>query len=86
MMNDWEHSLAAASLTMRPNNEKSWAGYRKVLEIVDDRTGFIIHGEGESILIMRSVLHAWDNDQANDSATRGKDALALKLKGMLHSR
>ena len=38
MTNDWERSLAdaAASLTMSPDNKKSWARYRKALEIVDD--------------------------------------------------
>ena len=83
MMNDWEHSLAdaAASLTMRPDNEKSWARYRKALEIVEDRTGLIFHGEGESTPIIRNVLRAWNNEQANESATRGKDALALKTEG-----
>ncbi len=83
MMNDWERLLAdaAASLTMRPDNEKSWARYRKALEIVDDRTGLIFHGLGESAPIIRNVLRAWNNDQANESATRGKDALALKTEG-----
>jgi tetratricopeptide (TPR) repeat protein len=66
---------------MRPDNEKSWARYRKALEIVDDRTGLIFHGEGESAPIIRNVLRAWNNDQANESATRGKDALALKTEG-----
>jgi hypothetical protein len=41
----------------------------------------IFHGEGESAPIIRNVLRAWNNDQANESATRGKDALALKTEG-----
>ena len=41
----------------------------------------IFHGEGESAPIIRNVLRARNNDQANESATRGKDALALKTDG-----
>jgi len=41
----------------------------------------IFHGEGESALIIKNLLRAWNNDQANESATRGKDALALKTEG-----
>jgi hypothetical protein len=33
------------------------------------------------MLIIRNVLCAWNNDQVNEFATRGKDALALNTKG-----
>jgi tetratricopeptide (TPR) repeat protein len=83
MMNDWERSLAdaAASLTMRPHNEKSWARYKKAIEIVSNRIIWIYNAEGESTQIIRNILRVWKNDQADESVTKGKDALALKTEG-----
>ena len=77
MMNDWERSLAdaAASLTMRPDNEKTWARYNKALEILIEQR------QGNRRNILTSLLHLENDNQATESEVSGKNAAALKDAG-----
>ena len=77
MMNEWDRSLAdaAASLTMRPDNAKTWARYNKALEILSEQ-----HNNDRRNMLM-SLLHLESDNHAPESETSGKDASAIKDAG-----
>jgi hypothetical protein len=77
MMNEWDRSLAdaAASLTMRPENAKTWARYNKALEILSEQ-----HNNNRRNMLT-SLLQLESDNHAPESETSGKDASALKDAG-----
>ncbi len=77
MMNDWTRSLAdaAASLTMQPDNTKSWARYNKAIEIVSEQN----NNDRRSMMI--SLIHLESDKRAIESETTGKNASTLKDVG-----
>ena len=76
-MNEWDRSLAdaAASLTMRPDNAKTWARYNKALEILSEQ-----HNNDRRNMLT-SLLHLESDNHAPESETSGKDASAIKDAG-----
>mmetsp|Transcript_11305 Transcript_11305/g.24868 ORF Transcript_11305/g.24868 Transcript_11305/m.24868 type:complete len:772 (-) Transcript_11305:116-2431(-) len=79
MIEDWGRSLAdaAASLTMRPANEKTWARYHKALKTISDGMQEDLGGEERVSQMMRKILSL----ESDNRATEGKDALDLKAEG-----
>mmetsp|Transcript_27043 Transcript_27043/g.57962 ORF Transcript_27043/g.57962 Transcript_27043/m.57962 type:complete len:767 (+) Transcript_27043:44-2344(+) len=86
MAKDWENSLAdaAASLTMRPANKKTWARYKKALEMLSN--GKSKNGADKRDAagqILRRVLVVKPRDLAStlSSISTGGGALDLKNEG-----
>lgn len=80
MLGDWGRSLAdaAASLTIRPANNKTWGRYQTA-------TAKLL-GESEeignkSVWIFNKLLPFEVDAQANEASTKGKDLLRLKNEG-----
>ena len=75
MMNEWDRSLAdaAASLTMRPDNAKTWARYNKALEILSEQ-----HNNDRRNMLT-SLLHLESDNHAPEVA---KMLLLSRVKGM----
>ena len=70
MMNEWDQSFAdaAASLTMRPNNTKTWARYNKAFEVLSGQM------DGNRRDMMTSLLRL----EIDQLIAEGKSATALK--------
>ena len=81
MLGDWGLSLAdaAASLTMRPSNKKTWSRYKKAFEMISDDESEENNKENYTHR-MRNVLFALEHDEKAPESL-GKDAFDLKSKG-----
>jgi len=79
MLDNWGRSLedAAASLTMRPSNEKTWSRYKKALGMVSDVAD---SDENNLTQMMRSILSIQERDETAPESF-GRDASELKSKG-----
>ena len=80
MLGDWGKSLAdaAASLTMRPANKKTWNRYQTARSnLLKDNEQI----ENESSWIINSLLPFSVDVHANEADTKGKDLMALKNDG-----
>ncbi|KAL7546287.1 hypothetical protein ACHAWF_009619 [Thalassiosira exigua] len=80
MLGDWKRSLAdaAASLTMRPGNKKTWDRYRRAAEQMLD--GVELDGN-EMAWIVANVLPLDADLRASEAETKGKDLAGLKRAG-----
>ena len=80
MLGDWGRSLAdaAASLTIRPANKKTWSRYQTASAklLGDDKPN-----GNDSVWIINNLLPFTDDTQANEADTKGEDLLELKNAG-----
>jgi len=76
MLGDWGRSLAdaAASLTIRPANKKTWGRYQNAREK-------LLGGDQQNETIISHLLPFEVDAQANEADTKGKDLLGLKNDG-----
>jgi tetratricopeptide (TPR) repeat protein len=80
MLGDWGRALAdaAASLTIRPGNKKTWSRYQTAREKL---LGGEQQNANESVWILNHLLPFEVDAQASETVTRGRDLLGLKNDG-----
>mmetsp|Transcript_26317 Transcript_26317/g.54242 ORF Transcript_26317/g.54242 Transcript_26317/m.54242 type:complete len:470 (+) Transcript_26317:772-2181(+) len=87
----WEDSLAdaAASLVLRPADEKTWARYRRALEMSKKEAGNDLNTDSQESLravvgkaLLSNEIDSYTTD--NMPVPHGKDALRLKEEGNAH--